>query len=454
MLWLCVQYPKDICTTKSIDYSQAYLNSKRKDGAPDVFVRLPPGLTVDGEKQAKANIHFYGELDAGLRWFENLTISLIKITTSMGHPLTQNEPDPCFFHFFSSSLIILILANVDDLILHIIGSDHSTKMAELLELMQADYDLTISSDIDNYLGLNLTWDINREWVKISMENKIDELGDILNLSTKDYIKQPMPKNFDNTPMADDHVNYHEPFPTIYGKLLFISHYRPDIAIAKTKLAPYMHKWSKYHWDVLLDLCTYLFQSRSDGMFIRRSPTWEVGKTKCTIISDAGELANTNSGSKSIIGHVLFIEDNIISFRSKHTSCVTVDASHAELMGLYSAVKTIKSIDNIFISLHPIMLVKPMVMYGDNLASLWISRTKGNSTRTKHYNVKLHYIYEQITKELIVTKHITTEECLADFLTKIQEYSLFKSQSAYFVAETIEKLLIFLPPLADKSDISK
>ena len=105
-------------------------------------------------------------------------------------------------------------------------------------------------------------------------------------------------------------------------------------------------------------------------------------------------------------------------------------------------------------MHPIMLEKPIILFGDNLASLWISRTKGNSTRTKHYNLKLHYIYEQIMNESMVTKHIDTEDCLADFLTKIQTSALFMRHRNFFVAKIIEELQEFIPPTKDKSDISK
>ena len=105
-------------------------------------------------------------------------------------------------------------------------------------------------------------------------------------------------------------------------------------------------------------------------------------------------------------------------------------------------------------MHPIMIEKPIILFGDNLASLWISRTKGNFTRTKHYNIKLHYIYEQIMNESMVTKPIDTEDCLADFLTKTQTSALFMRHRNFFVAKIIEELQKFIPPTKDNSDISK
>ena len=105
-------------------------------------------------------------------------------------------------------------------------------------------------------------------------------------------------------------------------------------------------------------------------------------------------------------------------------------------------------------MHPIMLEKPIPLFGDNLASLWIARTKGNSTRTKHYNVKLHYIYEKITDDLLETKHVDSLHCIADFLTKIQDYNLFLTHRQFYVADNLGELQKFSPPITDKSDISK
>ena len=327
-------------------------------------------------------------------------------------------------------------------------------MADLLSHMKQDYELTITDTIDHFIGLNLTWATDRSWIKITMEDKIAELAELLNLADMAPVKGCIPKDFNNARLPDDHENYHEPFPTIYGKFLFISHYRPDVAIAKTKLAPFMHLWGKHHWDAIIHTCAYLYQTSTFGMFLSRSAEWQPGHTNVSIISDAGELANTNSLSKSIIGHVCFVENNLISFRSKNTSSVTCDAAHAELMGLFSATKILAYIDNIFLSMHPIMLEKPIPLFGDNLASLWIARTKGNSTRTKHYNVKLHYIYEKITDDLLETKHVDSLHCIADFLTKIQDYNLFLTHRQFYVADNLGELQKFSPPITDKSDISK
>jgi hypothetical protein len=173
------------------------------------------------------------------------------------------------------------------------------------------------------------------------------------------------------------------------------------------------------------------------------------------ISDAGELANSKTNSHSIIGYVVSFENNIIYFKSKTTNCVTTEAAHAELVGYYTTSKIIKSLSNIVVSFQPaIDITLPVTIFGDNLAALWIARTNTNSTRTKHYNLKLHYIYERISEGEQQTKHCNTDDCIADFLTKIQNAPLFLKHRQFFVTEDIEDLKFFNPPKTDKSDISK
>ena len=99
-------------------------------------------------------------------------------------------------------------------------------------------------------------------------------------------------------------------------------------------------------------------------------------------------------------------------------------------------------------------MKPISLFGDNLAGLWIARTKTNSTRTKHYNLKLHYIYELINDGTISTKHIDGTDNFADFLTKIQEVNLYLKQRNFFVTVSIEDLLLFTAPQNDKSDLTR
>ena len=105
----------------------------------------------------------------------------------------------------------------------------------------------------------------------------------------------------------------------------------------------------------MHLCKFLHQTVDDGMFIKRSPDWEVANTNVIAISDAGGLANSKEDSRTVIGFIILIEGNIIAFKSKMTNCVSTDAAHSELLNYYAATKAIVGIDNFFIALKPIFI---------------------------------------------------------------------------------------------------
>ena len=167
-LWQMVQYPKELCYSSLFDYSQAYLNS-RNDSGDVIFFMLPPGVLLNGQKQGILNIYLYGMLESGLRWNEILHESIMKNFPQF----TRNESDPTLYTFISAVLIVLLLVNVDDCLLHVVGENAQLVGEKLIADLNADYPLTVSSNIDFFLGLNLTWAADKSWVKVSLRDKIE-----------------------------------------------------------------------------------------------------------------------------------------------------------------------------------------------------------------------------------------------------------------------------------------
>ena len=62
-------------------------------------------------------------------------------------------------------------------------------------------------------------------------------------------------------------------------------------------------------------------------------------------------------------------------------------------------------------------IKSVRLYGDNQGSLSLAKNPEFHQRTKHINVKHHFIQEHITKETIDLQYIASSEMVADSLTK-------------------------------------
>ena len=260
-------------------------------------------------------------------------------------------------------------------------------------------------------------------------------------------------DFDTSLLPTDHINFTAPFLQILGKVHFIKHWRADISVAHAKLSHFQAHWSEYHWKALIRVCRYLYCTKDYGMFFTHSPTWVPSETECITLSDA-ELATNKANRHSLVGHVLWIEGNLISFKTQTTRCVVTDIAYSELIAMHKAVKRMLFIFNIFVSLVPFFLKLPLMLYGDNLSALWMTRNKSNSTKTKHYDLKYQFVTEKVLEKKIKTGHVESVDNASDFLTKIQSVSLFLEQRAYFVAETVDQLKKFVTPKFDKSDLDR
>ena len=57
------------------------------------------------------------------------------------------------------------------------------------------------------------------------------------------------------------------------------------------------------------------------------------------------------------------------------------------------------------------------MYGDNLSTIAIAENPRYHKRTKHFDIKHHYIHKQITNKNMVIEYLPIAQMTADILTK-------------------------------------
>lgn len=74
-------------------------------------------------------------------------------------------------------------------------------------------------------------------------------------------------------------------------------------------------------------------------------------------------------------------------------------------------------------------IRPTVIWCDNLSTIAISKNPAHHGRTKHIDIRFHFIRGLISDELIALKYCKTEEQLADIFTKpltIQKHSRLRN----------------------------
>ena len=113
------------------------------------------------------------------------------------------------------------------------------------------------------------------------------------------------------------------------------------------------------------------------------------------------------------------------WQSSKQTTVAQSSTEAEYIAANEAARLIMATRNLLAELHfPQPHATPLFI--DNRTSIRMALEDGQHARRKHINVKHHYIRELIENESISVHWISTENQLADLLTKALPRDTFKT----------------------------
>ena len=119
--------------------------------------------------------------------------------------------------------------------------------------------------------------------------------------------------------------------------------------------------------------------------------------------------------KSTSGTCQFLGHSLVSWFSKKQNSVALSTTEAEYIAAgccYAQIlwmkQTLKDFDLIF-NITPIMC--------DNTSAINLSKNPVNHSRTKHIEVRHHFLRDHVAKNNIKLEFISTSDQLADILTK-------------------------------------
>ena len=62
-------------------------------------------------------------------------------------------------------------------------------------------------------------------------------------------------------------------------------------------------------------------------------------------------------------------------------------------------------------------IQPTMIYCDNVSAIKLAKNPVHHSRTKHFDMKYHFIRDLVQKNDVELKHINTKHQLADIFTK-------------------------------------
>ena len=185
--------------------------------------------------------------------------------------------------------------------------------------------------------------------------------------------------------------------------------RPDIACPLIQLARFLQNWGKAHWTAAIDLLIYVQSTPHLGITYHAGPTSLVG------FADANWAGNTDN-ARSTTGYIFYLANGPISWKSKEQKTVALSSTEAEYMSLTAAAQEALHLRDLlpFLSVD---ISSPTVIYEDNEGALQLANNTVHHDKTKHINIKHHFIRDTVASKQIHVLRVVTKDNVSDLLTK-------------------------------------
>ena len=128
---------------------------------------------------------------------------------------------------------------------------------------------------------------------------------------------------------------------------------------------------------------------------------------------------------STTGNLFLMAEGPVSWLSKKQPIVALSTSEAEYVAVSTAAQEATWLRRLLADLKALPSDPTMIME-DNQGTIAIAKNPIVHARTKHIDIKYHYVREAIQQRLITLSYCPTNEMIADLLTKELPRGRFES----------------------------
>jgi KUP system potassium uptake protein len=134
-----------------------------------------------------------------------------------------------------------------------------------------------------------------------------------------------------------------------------------------------------------------------------------------IVWQDSSFAN-GSGGKSRTGYVVLMCGASVAWGSILQPIVALSTMEAEYMSLRASTQEVMFLRQLLTEIS-VALPLPTFMMDDNKGCTAFAKNSMTTSKSKHINVKLHFVRDAIFADVIVMQWCSTHEMIADILTK-------------------------------------
>ncbi|KAK8526380.1 hypothetical protein V6N12_020852 [Hibiscus sabdariffa] len=380
-----------------MDVKSAFLNGFINE---EVYVEQPPGFEDPKfpNHVFKLSKALYGLKQAPRAWYERLSNFLVEKGFNKGNV------DTTLFIKNDGKDILVVQIYVDDIIF---DSTNELLCQDFAKLMQGEFEMSMMGELSFFLGLQIKQ--RKDGIFINQAKYIKEKLKKFGMENVKPQATPMSSSIKLDKDEEGKCVDSKLYRSMIGSLLYLTASRPDIMFSVCLCARFQANPKESHLKAVKRIFRYLLDTPSLGLWYPRDSTFDLHA-----YSDV-DYGGCKIDRKSTSGTCQFLGNMLISWFSKKQNSVALSTTEAEYISAGSCCAQV------------LWMKQQLFDYGidvgtipikcDNTSAICLTKNPIHHSRTKHIEIRHHFIRDHVSKDDIVLEYVDTLHQLADIFTK-------------------------------------
>ncbi|KAE8978761.1 Retrovirus-related Pol polyprotein from transposon TNT 1-94 [Phytophthora fragariae] len=392
------------------DVDTAFLYGKLEE---EIYMELSEGLRelldlaeAEGEDDVVCMLLqiLYGLKQASLVWNETID----KHLKSMG--FEPADADPCVYTKGEGDDECIVGLYVDDML---IASRQKAAIASVKAGIAEKFRIKDLGRARSILGIAIDYDMERRTLGISQKAYTESIIKKFGQENAKPCLTPLEPGVQLTKADEPQTEEDKakmkskPYRSLIGSLMYlVCGTRPDILVAVVKLSRFLENPGEKHWDAGIKVVHCLLKTKDvcivyDGLL----------GTQLEAYSDT-DWAGNRDDRCSVSGMLLMLCGAPVVWRSTFQKAVGLGSTEAEYMALSDCVKECVWMRRLLKDIGADQ-VGATVIYEDNQGAMALAKNVGYQARTKHIDIRYHFIREKVVSNEEELEYVDTKNQLAD-----------------------------------------
>lgn len=349
----------------------------------------------------------YGLKQAPRAWFSRIEAYIVK------EGFVSSSSEQTLFIKQKGGKIIIVSIYVDDLLF---TSNDEELLNEFKRSMKDEFDMTDLGKMRYFLGIEVIQ--KADGIFICQRKYVAELIERFGMQNYNFVCNPIVPGQkvgrDEAGVKVDSTLYKQ----MVGSLMYLTATRPDLMFVVSLISRFMANPTELHFGTAKRIMRYVKGTLEFGIWYQRE-----GKSELLGYTDS-DYAGDVDDSRSTSGYVFLMSGGAVAWSSRKQPIVTLSTTEAEYVAAATCAcqaiwmkRILKEIGH--------EQDEEMVLFCDNTSTIKLSKNAVMHGKSKHIRVRYHFLRELANEGVVKLVYCSTEEQLADIMTKPLKMASFQ-----------------------------